>query len=236
MDNLLVAVFDRESKAYEAKKALHELDKEDLIVVFEQAVVARNVDGSAAVRPGDNLTPVRTLAGTALGAVIGLLGGPVGIGIGAAVGLVTGGAMDVNDARIYEDFVEEVRQKLTPEKFALVAEISEDSPNPVDATIKALGGTVFRRTLKEERQAIHDANVAAMQADLAQLNAEHAQAQADRKVKLQEKINALESKMQNQLERNKQRRQAAETRAKAEADLLKARAIEMKAEASAKRI
>ena len=78
MDRLLVVVFDAESKAYEAKKALHELDREDVITVFDQAVVARNADGTAAVRPGDHLTPARTLAGTVLGALIGLLGGPVG--------------------------------------------------------------------------------------------------------------------------------------------------------------
>ena len=47
MDRLLVVVFDAESKAYEAKKALHELDREDIITVFDQAVVARNKDGSA---------------------------------------------------------------------------------------------------------------------------------------------------------------------------------------------
>ena len=127
MDRLLVVVFDAESKAYEAKKALHELDREDVITVFDQAVVARNTDGSAAVRQNDDLTPVRTLAGTVLGALIGLLGGPVGAGLGAAVGMAAGAAMDVSNAQICDDFVEDVREKLTPEKFALVAEISEDS-------------------------------------------------------------------------------------------------------------
>ena len=92
MDRLLVVVFDAESKVYEAKKALHELDREDAITVFDQAVVARNKDGSASVRPGDDLTPVRTLGGTLLGALIGLLGGPVGVGVVAAVGLAAGAA------------------------------------------------------------------------------------------------------------------------------------------------
>jgi len=36
MDRLLVVVFDAESKAYEAKKALHELDREDVITVFDK--------------------------------------------------------------------------------------------------------------------------------------------------------------------------------------------------------
>ena len=236
MDRLLVVVFDAESKAYEAKKALHELDREDVITVFDQAVVARNKDGSATVRPGDDLTPARTLAGTVLGAVIGLLGGPVGAGVGAAAGFAAGAAMDVSDSRICDDFVEEVREKLTPEKFALVAEINESSTTAVDARMEALGGTVFRRALKDVKRTYHDDNVAAMKADRAQLKAEHAKAQAERKVKLQEKIDQLDSKIEARLERAKQRRQAAEAQEKARAEFLQARATAMKANAPQKHV
>jgi len=236
MDRLLVVVFDAESKAYEAKKALHELDNEDVITIFDQAVVARNADGSASVRPGDDLTPVRTLAGTVLGALIGLLGGPVGAGVGAGVGMATGAAMDVSNARISDDFVEDVREKLTPEKFALVAEISEDSTTPVDTRMEALGGTVYRRALKEVKRTFQDDNVAAMKADRAQLTAERAKAHADRKAKLLEKINELDSKIQARLERAKERRQAAEAQEKAKAELLQAKAAVMKANAPKKHV
>jgi len=236
MEKLLVVVFEAESKVFEAKKALQRLEKEDVIDVFDLAIVARNADGSATVRPGDDLTPVRAMAGTVLGALVGLLGGPTGAALGAAAGFVAGGAMDVSGATICDDFVEEVRRKLTPEKFALVAEISEDSPNPVDANMRALGGTVFRRPLKEVKHAIHDVKVAAMKANLAQMKAEHATAHAERKVKVQEKLNQLESKMQAGIEKKKQRRQAAEAREKAKADFLQAKAAAMKAKASAKHL
>jgi uncharacterized membrane protein len=236
MDRMLVVVFDAESKAWEAKKGLHELDREDVIAVYDQAVVARNADGSASVRQIDGPIPVRTLAGTVVGAIIGLIGGPVGIGLGAAVGLAAGAAIDVDDARICEDFVEDVREKLTPEKFALVAEINEDSTTAVDTRMEALGGTVFRRALKEVKRTFHDDNVAAMKADRAQLKAERAKAQTDRKVKLQEKINELDSKIQARLERSKQRRQAAEAQEKAKVEFLKARAAVMKAQAPKKHV
>jgi uncharacterized membrane protein len=231
MDRLLVVVFDAESKAYEAKKVLHELDREDIVTVFDQAVVARNKDGSATVRQIDGPTPVRTLGGTLLGALIGLLGGPVGVGLGVGLGMAAGAAMDVGNAQICEDFVEDVREKLTPEKFALVADISEDSTIPVDDRMEALGGTVYRRALKEVKRAFHDDNVAAMKADRAQLTAERAKADTDRKVKLQEKINELDSKIQARLERAKQRREAAEAQEKAKVAFLQARAAVMKANA-----
>jgi uncharacterized membrane protein len=229
MDRLLVVVFDAESKAYEAKKALHELDREDVITVFDQAVVARNKDGSATVRQIDGPTPVRTLAGTVLGALIGLLGGPVGSGVGTAVGLAAGAAMDVSNAQICEDFVEDVREKLTPEKFALIAEISEDSTAPLDTRMEALGGMVYRRALKEVKRTFLDDNVAAMKADRAQLTAERAKADAYWKVKFQEKINELDSKIEARLERAKQRRRAAEAQEKAKAEFFQARAAVMKA-------
>jgi uncharacterized membrane protein len=236
MEKLLVVVFDAESKAFEAKKTLHRLEKEDVIDVFDLAIVARNADGSATVREGNDLTPVRTLVGTTLGALIGLLGGPVGAGLGAAAGFVAGAVVDVKDATVCEDFIEDVRQKLTPEKFALVAEIGEDSPNPVNANMAALGGTTFRRPLKEVKHTIHDAQVAAMKADLAQMKAEHAKARADQKVKLQEKINQLDSKIQARLERNKQRRKAAAAKEKAKVEFLQAKAAALKGKASAKHL
>jgi uncharacterized membrane protein len=236
MDRLLVVVFDAESEAYEGKKALHELDKEDVITVFDQAVVARNADGSASVRPGDDLTPVRTLGGALLGALIGLLGGPVGVGLGAAAGIAAGAALDVSNAQVCEDFVEDVREKLTPEKFAVVAEISEDSTTPVDTRMEALGGTVYRRALKEVKRTFHDDNVAAMKADRAQLTAERAKASADRKVKLQQKIDELDSRIAARLERAKQGRQAVEGQEKAKAEFLEARAAVMKANAPKKHV
>ena len=236
MDRMLVVVFDEESKAYEAKKALDEVDREDIIVVYDEAVVARNADGSATVRESDDPRPVGTLAGTALGALIGLLGGPIGVALGAAAGLAVGGTVDVDRARISDDFVEDVRQKLLPEKFALVAEIEEDTTTPVDLRMEAIGGTVFRRALSEVKHTVHEENIAAMKADLAQLKAEHAQAHADRKTKLQEKINQLDSKIQAQLENSKQRRQAAEIREKARVEFLKVKAATLKAKAAERHV
>ena len=232
MDRMLVVVFDAESKAWEAKKALHELDREDVIVVYDQAVVARNSDGTATVRQIDDPRPIGTLGGTALGALIGLLGGPVGAGLGAAAGLAAGAAVDVSHATIGEDFVEDMKQQLSPGKFALVAEIDEDWTFPVDRSMEALGGTVFRRALSEVKHKLNDEHTAAMKADRAQLKAEHAKADAERKAKLQKKINQLDSKIQARLEKAKARRQATEREAQAKAELLKAKATAAKEKAA----
>jgi uncharacterized membrane protein len=232
MDRMLVVIFDSESKANEGKNALFQLENEGSIVVYAYAVVARNKDGVARVAQNDDPRPVGTLLGTSLGVLIGLLGGPAGAAVGAAAGLAAGASVDLNHATIGEDFVEDLRQKLLPEHFALVAEIDEDLTAPVDTRMEAIGGTVFRRALSEVKHKLNDEHTAAMKADRAQLKAEHAKADADRKAKLQEKINQLDSKIEARLEKAKERRQAAEREAQAKVELLEAKAAVAKAKAA----
>jgi len=232
MDRMLVVVFDNETKAYEGKKALLQLDGEGSISVYAYAVLAKHADGTATVKQGDDSGPVGTLLGTSFGSLIGLLGGPVGLAIGATAGLAVGGAADLNNARIGGDFVDDVTKTLLPNRVAVVAEIDEDWTTPVDTRMEAIGGSVFRRTLSDVKQTIHEENVAAMKADLAQIKAEHAKAHADRKAKLQEKINQLDSKIQAQLQKAKDRRQVLEREAQAKVQVLKAKAAAAKARAS----
>jgi uncharacterized membrane protein len=228
MDRMLVVVFDTETKAYEGKKALHQLENEGSIVVYAYAVIARNADGTTMVKQSDDPGPLGTLIGTSLGSFIGLLGGPAGLVIGAAVGLAAGGTVDLNKARIGEDFIDDVTKELLPNRFAVVAEIQEDWTTPVDTRMEAIGGTVFRRALSEVKHTIDDETIAAMKADLAQMKAERAKARADRKAKLNEKINQLDSKIQARLEKNKEQRQAVERQAKAKVEILKAKAAALK--------
>jgi uncharacterized membrane protein len=232
MDRMLVVVFDSESKAYEGKKALLQLENDGSIVIYAYAVVSKNADGTATVRQSDDSGPLGTLVGTSLGSLIGLLGGPAGLAIGAAVGLLAGSTADLNNARISDDFIDDVNKELLPNKFALVAEIQEDWTTPVDTRMEPIGGIVFRRAQSDVRHTVDQEEIAAMKADVAQMKAEHAKSRADRKGKLQEKINELDSEIQARLEKAKERRVAAEQRAKAKAEFLKTKAATMKAKAA----
>jgi len=232
MDRMLVVVFDNESKAYEGKKALLQLDNEGSISVYAYAVLAKHADGTASVKQGDDAGPLGSLVGTALGSLICLLGGPAGVAVGAAAGLGAGSAVDIDNARIGDDFIADVTKQLLPTRVAVVAEIEEDWTTPVDTRMEAIGGTVFRRALSDVQHQIHEENVAAMKADLAQMKAEHAKTHAEHKAKLQEKINQLDSKIQAQLQKAKDRRAAAEREAQAKVQILKAKAEAAKAKVS----
>jgi uncharacterized membrane protein len=49
------------------------------------------------------------------------------------------------------DFVDDVARELQPGKFAVVAEIDEDSTIAVDMHMESIGGKVFRRAVKTVR-------------------------------------------------------------------------------------
>jgi len=232
MDRMLVVVFSNETKAYEGKKALLQLDNEGSIGLYGYAVVAKNPDGTPSVKQGDDAGPLGTLVGTTVGSLIGALFGPVGLAVGASAGMAGGATVDLTNVGVGEDFVDDVSAALSPGKVAVVAEIEEDWTTPVDTRMESIGGTVYRRALSDVRHQVHEENVAAMKADMAQFKAERAQARADRKAKLTEKINQLDSKIQTQLQAAKDQRLAAERKAQAKVQILKSKAAAAEAKAS----
>jgi len=224
MDRMLVVVFDNESKAYEGKKALQQLDNEGSISVYAYAVLAKHADGTASIKQGDDVGPVGTLIGTSVGSLVGLLGGPVGAAIGATIGATNGSIFDLHNVRIADDFIDDVTKALTPNKVAVVAQVDEEWITPVDTRMEALGGTVYRRALSDVTDTVNQEELTAMKADLAQFKAELATARADRQAKIQEKINQLDSKIEAHQQRVQDRRRAAERQAQAKAQRLKSKA------------
>src|ERR1700746_180439 len=156
MDRMLVVVFPNESKAYEGKKALQQLDSEGSVSLYAYAVLTKNADGTASVKQGDDVGPICSLCGTSLGSLIGILGGPVGVAAGAAAGMAAGSALDVNNVRVGTDFIDDVQKVLVAPNVALVAEVDEEWTTPVDTRIEAIGGEVFCRPLSEVRGTVVD--------------------------------------------------------------------------------
>ena len=221
MDRMLVVVFDNESKAYEGKKALLQLDAEGSVSVYAYAVLAKGADGKVTTKQGDDAGPLGTLLGTSLGSLIGLLGGPAGMAAGALGGMLGGSAADLDNARVGSDFIDDVNKVLSPNRVAVVAEIEEDWTTPVDTRMEAIGGKVFRRALSEVTKTVNKEDVNAMKADLDQMKAEHSKASAERKGRLQDKISQLDSKIQSWEQQDRERTEAVERQVKAKLQLIK---------------
>lgn len=221
MERMVVVVFDNETKAYEGKSALRQLQQEGSITIYADAVVMKNTDGSISAKQHEEFAPIGSLVGTGLGSLIGVLGGPAGVVIGAASGLTLGAMVDLDNARVGEDFVADVTKSLTPGKVAVVAEIDEAWTTPVDTRMEALGGSVFRRAMWEVQEQADEQELAAMKADVAQFKDEMQKAQAERRTKLQHKVDELEQRIDAQQKKLKERLEAFRARQKAKAVLLK---------------
>jgi len=154
MNRMLVVVFDDDGKAHEGKEALLQLDRDGRISVHRYAVLSKHADGSATVKQGSDAGLLGTLVGSELGSLIGLLGGPAGVAIGAAAGLAAGRVADHKNARIGQDFIDDVTRVLVPNRVAVIAEIEEDWTAPVDNSMTALGGSMFRRDLSGVRHTV----------------------------------------------------------------------------------
>jgi len=231
MERMLVVVFENELKAYDGSRELKALDSEGSISIHSEAVIKKNDDGTITIKQEGDDFPIRTVGGTAVGALIGLLGGPVGLAVGALAGTFAGAVWDMDRAGVNADFLNEVSAKLTPSKWAVVSDISEEWITPVDTRMAALGGTVFRTTRGnvEHQQYVRD--VAAIKADIAQLKAEQAKSRVDQKARLQTKIDSLNKKLQTKLAQAKQKSEQQQKEAKAKVDALEKKAAKAKGDA-----
>jgi uncharacterized membrane protein len=233
MERMLVVVFDTEKKAYEGTYALNNLDQEGSITIHAECVISKSPNGKVEVKEAGGDFPIRTVGGTAIGSLIGLLGGPIGVGVGALAGTMAGSLADLFVAGVHSDFVGEVSQILTPGKYAVVTDISEEWVTPVDTRMEALGGYVFRTTRQnfEDDQTARD--VAEFRADIEQMKAEHARAKAERKAKLQAKIDELNRTLQAKLNQARQRSEQVKSETQAKVQSLQKKAAKAQGDAKA---
>jgi uncharacterized membrane protein len=234
MQRMLAVVFDDETKAYEGTRALNQLDSEGSISIHAEAVVKKNLDGSVTVKEVGDDFPVRTVGGTAIGSLIGLLGGPIGFGIGAATGTLVGYVADLNRAGVNVDYVNDVSSRLTPGKWAVVSDVSEEWQIPVDSKMQVLGGTVFRASREDIEDEQNARDVATLNSEIAQLNEEEKQARQEDKKNIQTKIDSLNYKLRQKMQQAKEQRDRERKEAETKLHALEEKATKARGDAKAR--
>lgn len=147
MDNYVAIVFESDHQAADGLHELWKLDDQGTLRVYGAAVIRRDHSGRIQVATKRTDPGVRTLAGLAIGALLGALLGPAGaaVGIGAAAGGVLGLTGDAVKSDEHEEAAREAGLSIADGQSAVLAEVAETSPKAIDTTMKPLGGTVFRR-------------------------------------------------------------------------------------------
>jgi uncharacterized membrane protein len=149
-DNVLVVTFgedpENDKNAYQALTDLKQLDSQDQIKVAGAAVVTRDVDGRVEVKSETGEDPyVGTASGGIIGLLLGVIGGPLGVLIGGTYGMLVGSLFDIDDVETTESVLGEISKQVQPTRMALLAQVTEQSPEVIDGAMARLGGEVMRR-------------------------------------------------------------------------------------------
>lgn len=161
MNTYIAVVFSSEEKAHQALRKLWDLDEAGALTVHGAAVVRRDDMGHIHVADRSSDLGMRMAIGVGVGALLGLIAGPVGVAAGVAgaaamsvaaatgVGALAGGGIgataDAFKATNRENAAEEAGFALEHGQSAVVADISEDWMQVLDDAMRPFGGTIHRR-------------------------------------------------------------------------------------------
>jgi uncharacterized membrane protein len=130
-ENVLVVTFGEDAKndtnAYQALTDLKQLDSQGQIHIVGAAVVTRDLDGRVEAKSEVGNDPY---VGTASGGIIGLL---------------MGSLFDMDEAETTESVLGDMSKQVHPTRTAVLAQVTEQSPEVIDAAMVRLGGEVMRR-------------------------------------------------------------------------------------------
>ena len=169
-NNVLVVTFgedpENDRNAYQALTDLKELDSQDQIKITGAAVITRDGDGRVDIKSDVGEDPyVGTASGGVIGLLIGIIGGPLGMLIGGAYGMLVGSLFDIDEVDTTESVLGEISKQVQPNRTALLAEVTEQSPEVIDAAMARLGGEILRRPAVDVEEEIAVAEEAERKAE-----------------------------------------------------------------------
>jgi uncharacterized membrane protein len=194
-DNVVVVSFGEDAandtNAYQALTDLKELDSQNQIKIAGAAVVTRGLDGRVEIKSEVGDLPYEgTASGALVGLLVGIIGGPLGMLFGGATGLMVGSLFDIDDATTTESVLSDISKQVRPTRTAVLAQVTEQSREVIDAAMWKLGGEVMRRPVadvEEEIAAAQDAQRKAEQEARKELHkARHEQRKEDAHAKVEE--------------------------------------------------
>jgi uncharacterized membrane protein len=199
MDNVLAITFSEDRNAYEALTKLNELNGQGQVGLAGAAVVERMDDGSVDVKEqSGDIGWEGTATGGIIGLLIGVIGGPLGVLLGGATGLLYGSLFDMADADDTESVLTDVAQSVRVGHYSLLAQVSEQNPEVVDAAMERMGGTVVRRPTEEVEAEIAAAEEAQREAKRQARKQLHEQRREEHHEKVQAKIAELKGKLHHE--------------------------------------
>jgi uncharacterized membrane protein len=198
-DNVLVVSFGEDpahdENAYQALTDLKQLDAQGQIKIAGAAVVARDQDGRVEVKSqvGDE-SYTGTAAGGMVGLLVGIIGGPLGVLLGGATGVMVGSLFDLDDAETTQSVLGEISSQIAAGRTAVLAQVTEQSPEVIDTAMSNLGGAVMRRPIADVEAEIAAAQEAQRKAKHEARKELREARRAEHKAEAHAKVEELKSK------------------------------------------
>ena len=158
-DNVLVVTFgedpENDENAYQALTDLKHLDLQGQVKIADGVVVTRDLDGRVEVKSEIGDDPYTgTAAGGMIGLLVGIIGGPLGVLLGGATGVLVGSLFDIDDVETTNSVLSDISKQVHPTRTAVLAQVTEQSPEVIDTAMARLGGEVMRRAVVDVEQEI----------------------------------------------------------------------------------
>ena len=192
--NIVVALFEVESEAYQALTQLRNYPGDEKIYVSAAALVKKENGAMHVVDAFDTgaNTSDDTAIGGLIGALFGVIGGPIGVILGAALGAQAGMASDTGRALGDASVVAIVASKVFEGEIAIAALVSEDEP-AFDAVFANFKTTILRfdaADVADDVDCLYELEAEISNQVLEEVKADRKAARAERREERRAKIKA----------------------------------------------
>src|SRR3974390_3199805 len=163
MSDLVVIAFPTEAKAEEVRQKLLKMQKEYLLELGDAVIAVKDAEGNVKLNQLINTTKIGAVGGTFWGALIGLifLMPLAGAALGAASGALGGYLTDVG---IDDKFMKETADAIQPGTAALFVLARKVTADKGMEGLKGEGGTILKTSLDHTKEAALQAALKDVQA------------------------------------------------------------------------
>lgn len=138
MQNVVAIIFKNESEGYQGMSELRQKPLTDQTVIMQMALVKRENNAFTICESFDSgvNTTDDMMVGGIVGALVGILGGPIGVLLLGSYGALVGGAFDAADSIEESALLERVAKKMVDGEVALVLLADEEDEAALDARLQ----------------------------------------------------------------------------------------------------
>ena len=184
--NIVVSLFEVESEAYQALTQLKQYPGDEKSYVSAAALIKkengalRTLDG---FDTGTNTTDDMAIGGL-VGALFGVLGGPVGLLLGGSYGMLVGSVIDADDAGMNASMLEQIAKKMDDGEVAIIGLAFEEDEAILDQKLSQFKTVIAR----------YDASVVAAEVEEARMLEDNMARQARQELRDEKKAERKEKR------------------------------------------